>query len=284
MAPAVVHEEPEQEVAAAEEEEEEQGPNGALGMLVGAMLRTKKQELHNVTHGGETSAPTANPPTETPNGPPSLLRKSRSLLSRISVPLISVPDIKEVEAPEIESKTEGGRPEGSEPPSLLRKSRSLLSRVSMSRKPQKEEEHSIAENTTQDRGAVKVEKKKRQSRVTFEEPHKEPQQKETATGDRRLRRTKSLYHFEEGPSLSRMSMDQRAVGPHRPALCRASMPLIKVLDKKQQAYLEKQRHAAEHMMREGEGSPAGADAGTPVTESGGSSGSTPPGSGDDSQK
>ena len=121
----------------------------------------------------------------------------------------------------------------------------------MSRKSMKGD-HSD-EHPEDDGGADKADDvpKRRRTRVTFEEPEEDkPKQAEPNRAGGGIRRTKSAYLSVQPPVLSRMSMEPQGSNPHRPALNRASMPMLKVLDKKHQAYLEKERHDAEHLMSE----------------------------------
>lgn len=77
-------------------EEEHKAPKDALGMLVGAMLKTKQRELENLTtDGAADNQQQDNGVNEVNGGNPSLERKSKPLLKRLSVPLVSLPAAKE---------------------------------------------------------------------------------------------------------------------------------------------------------------------------------------------
>ncbi|CAD7704387.1 unnamed protein product [Ostreobium quekettii] len=254
VATEAAHELPEEVIHEPQEEDDEHHGHSALGMLVGAMLKTKKQEaqgdsLERTSSGGHHTSVEMTSSA----GHPSLLRKSRTLLSRVSIPLIDLPDIKEVASP----KTGDEDSEGSQhcsAPSLGRRSRSLLSRLSMSSKKsvKSEDGHEVADAGE---GAVP---KKRRPRVTFEDPKPEPEAKEdsgdSSEGETALRRTKSvnpkLLGVSEVPSLGRISVGAPNMAHRPPSLKRASMPFLEVVEKKQQAYLEKSRANADHLMHE----------------------------------
>ncbi|CAD7697742.1 unnamed protein product [Ostreobium quekettii] len=246
----VHHQQPEEP-----EEEDEHKAGGALSMLVGAMLKTKTQEGDNTLERTSSGGHHASVEMTTPSGQPTLLRKSRTLLSRVSIPLIDLPDIKEVASPKAaeQDNDEGSQHSGA--PSLMRRSRSLLSRLSMSSKKSVKYED---EHETSDAGEVEAPKKRR-TRVTFEEPKPAPEN-HSSGGEAPevkgiLRRTKSvnpkLLQESSGPSLGRMSVGAPSMAPSAPSLKRASMPFLKVVEKKQQAYLEKSRADADHLMHEG---------------------------------
>jgi len=218
-----------------EEEEKPKGQVGALGMLVGAMLKTKKRELETLVSGetggeevpaAEESGPEASTATTS--------SKKKPLLRRLSVPLITLPASKE------EKKIEKAEEIEPEPPVPM--------------KPFAPAQR--APNTGMTKSALARTKSLNQGHKPLPELH-DIQEVVTPMGEHpdssfaksMMRKSKSLQQLcqDDAPEAQTVGSGSDGAGP---SLSRASMPMLKIIDKKQKAYLERERLNAEHMMQE----------------------------------
>eukprot|EP00803_Ostreobium_quekettii_P010332 evm.model.scf_2388.1 EVM.evm.TU.scf_2388.1 scf_2388:10559-15702(+) len=196
-----------------EEESNAAHGTGALGMLVAGMLKTKRKELDKISDFGQERTPS--PPPQEP-GPPPLTRKSKPLLGRLSIPLVSLPGKKEAPAPQpepvdpVEKTSEAATDAGTGSASLG---------LSVARGPMAGL-HDIQEVATPMEGGTPMRKSKSDAKLSEQDAQLEPDSpKSTDSG--------------------------------RPSLSRSSMPMVKMLDRKQKAYLARERQVGDRMMREG---------------------------------
>lgn len=242
-------------------ESDDKPSSGALGMLVGAMLKNKKKELENLA--GSNVVEQHGPVLERKSysgintGPPSLGRKSRPLLHRISVPT-TLPDIQEVQSPH----NSGKGPEG-ELSSLSR----TVTRGSLGRSASLSATEQISLTGLHDI-------REGGSPIGGKESY-------VLGGKKMMRKSKSELDLpKEASPRGVQSTDGSAF--LRPSLSRGSMPLTKVIGRKHKAYLERERRNAEHMMQENpdeeEPEECGENADCPGEGSSGPSGSTAGGS------
>jgi len=223
-----------------EEEEKPKGQVGALGMLVGAMLKTKKRELENLV-SGETGGEEA-PAAEEESGPDastaSTSSKKKPLLRRLSVPLITLPGSKEPQAQ----------------PSKIEKAEEIEPEPPVPMKPFAPAQR--APNTGMTKSALARSKSLNQGHKPLPELH-DIQEVVTPVGEHSdssfaksmMRKSKSLQQLCQDDAPEAQTVGSGSDGA-APSLSRASMPMLKIIDKKQKAYLERERLNAEHMMQE----------------------------------
>lgn len=238
-------------------EGEDKGSSGALGMLVGAMLKNKQKELENLANSNltEPHGPVLERRSYTAGsaGPPSLGRKSRPALHRISVPS-TLPGIQEVQTP--------GHDETEDSSSL---SRTLTLRSLVRSQSLSATDHIPLPELDDIQEAPPPPAGQHDSYVLG--------------GKRMMRKSKSELDLHKDDSPRGVHPAEGGPGFVRPSLHRGSMPLTKVIGRKHKAYLARERHNANHLMQESpdeeepEESSAAQD--TPGKESGESSGSPP---------
>lgn len=207
------------------DEEESKAPSstGALGMLVAGMLKTKRKELDKVSDMPQDGA-SPSPPPEEP-GPPPLGRKSKPLLGRISLPLIGLPGKKEAAAPQPDPSELRDRASDSARSSrgangVPGTNKGTTPRTLSLGSGSAAGLHDIEElSTPKGDSGTSLRKSKSDGRLNEQDAQPEP----------------------ESPKSSDSS---------RPSLARTSMPMVKLLDMKQKAYLARERQMADYMMQE----------------------------------
>lgn len=213
-------EETAREVKAVDEEESKAPPStGALGMLVAGMLKTKRKELDKVSDMDRTT------PSPPPEEPPALSRKSKPLLGRISLPLIGLPSKKEAAAPQSDPSEARDRASDSA------RSAHLTNGVPGTNSGTTPRTLSLGSGAAA--GLQDIEELAT------------PKEDSGAL----LRKSKSDGRLNEQDAQAEPD-SPKSTDSSRPSLARTSMPMVKLLDMKQKAYLARERQMADYMMQE----------------------------------
>lgn len=231
-----------------EDEQQTQGQTGALGMLVGAMLKNKKRELENLVKGDGKGDESGTSDRDLGSGETSDAtqggKKSMPLLRRLSVPLLNLPGIKEGTGQE--SQTEEAKVVEPEPhlpvkpvPNPHRASSSGVTKSALARTKSLQQEHTPLPELHDIQEVVTPEGKQ----------VKGPFESQASAAGSMMRKSKSLQQLCQDDAPEAQTLESSS-GTTPPSLSRASMPMMKIIGKKQKAYLERERRNAEHMMME----------------------------------